>query len=99
MWSSTATQYLFPECLLVYIPIKLWSPTADFIKGDKVICDNNKLPIEIVHLFGSHCSYDKIAKEEQLIFIKYQNYFDVWLPEFNVDGFNDLIAEIKEGLR
>jgi hypothetical protein len=26
-------------------------------------------------------------------------YYDVWTPEFNEDGMNDLIAEIKDGLK
>jgi hypothetical protein len=35
-----------------------------------------------------------------MIFVKkYQKYYDVWLPSFNIDGFNELIAEIMDGLK
>jgi hypothetical protein len=30
---------------------------------------------------------------------KYQYYFNVWTPEFNLDGFNELVDEIRDGLR
>lgn len=33
------------------------------------------------------------------IFLKYQEHFGVWENGFNAQGFNDLIAEINEGLR
>lgn len=33
------------------------------------------------------------------IFIKYQDHFDVWDNGFNEQGFNDLMAEIEEGLQ
>jgi hypothetical protein len=33
------------------------------------------------------------------IFLKYQNYYDVWSSGFNIDGMNDLVAEIKDGLK
>lgn len=29
---------------------------------------------------------------------KYQNYYDVWTPEFNIENMRDLIEDIKDGL-
>jgi hypothetical protein len=40
-----------------------------------------------------------LTNEEKKIFVRYQSYYDVWTPGFNVEGFNELIAEIKDGLQ
>jgi hypothetical protein len=37
--------------------------------------------------------------EKHMTFVKYQSYYDVWLPMFNIDGFNELVAEINDGLK
>lgn len=37
--------------------------------------------------------YDKVE-----IFCKFQEYYEVWTPEFNEDNFNILIEDIKDGL-
>jgi hypothetical protein len=41
----------------------------------------------------------ELPKDEQQIFMKYQSYYYVWTPKFNEEGMNELIAEIKDGLR
>jgi hypothetical protein len=70
-----------------------FSPT-DFV--DFLCYENDNLPSEINNTF---IGYGTLSKESRVIFIKYQQYFNVWLPEFNLDGMNELIAEIKDGLR
>lgn len=37
--------------------------------------------------------------EEWLLTYKYMNDYEVWAPEFNEENMNDLIADIKDGLR
>jgi hypothetical protein len=63
--------------------------------GDFLDCKNNKLSEEVYSLFSNN---SVLSREDQCIFIKYQHYFVVWTPEFDIDAFNDLIAEIKDGL-
>jgi hypothetical protein len=65
------------------------------VVGGNFYCFKNNLPIRIMDYFND----DTSNKEEKHIFLKYQSYYDVWTPEFNLDGFNELIAEIKDGLR
>jgi hypothetical protein len=69
---------------LVYCPVDI---------GGYFYYKNNKLPFE----FTSHI-IDFTSQEQQLL-LKYQHYFDVWTPDFNKAGMNDLVAEIKDGLR
>jgi hypothetical protein len=64
--------------------------------GGNLYCNSNKLPSEIKDIFYKD---DTLSREDQRIFLKYQAYYDIWTPEFNIDGFNDLIAEIRDGLR
>lgn len=49
-----------------------------------------KLPIEIIN-----------NRQYMKLILKYQRYFQIWNEDltFNVENFNDLIAEIEEGLR
>jgi hypothetical protein len=78
-------------------------------------CSNNNLtslefcPTEIEFIFESHTNklpramsdyfgYDNIMID-QMVFVKYQSYYDVWTPEFNIDGYNELVAEIRDGLK
>jgi hypothetical protein len=42
---------------------------------------------------------DPYLSDEIRIVYKYMKYYDVWTPEFNIDGMNELIAEIKDGLK
>jgi hypothetical protein len=56
--------------------------------GGDLKCMHNYLPKEIMGL-------DKL---ELGVFIKYQSYYDVWTPDLNMDGMNELVAEIKDGL-
>jgi hypothetical protein len=77
-------------------------------------CSSNELttleycPIEIGGLFYSNHNKDIdtftkafrfLGNDEQRVFLKYQSYYSVWTPEFNINGMNELIAEIKDGLR
>jgi hypothetical protein len=65
------------------------------VVGGHFQCSNNILPREIIEAL----EYTKLLNtEEQDIFLKYQAYFNVWTPEFNEEGMNELIAEIKDGL-
>lgn len=41
----------------------------------------------------------RLNYEEVSVFIKYQNHYDVWTPEFNQRNFDSLIEEIQDGLR
>lgn len=46
--------------------------------------------------------YSDIQKELDIdfkIFVKYMNQYDVWTPEYNKDNAQELIDEIKDGLR
>jgi hypothetical protein len=61
--------------------------------GGNLYCIDNNLPTEL-DLLLRHLSL-----EERVIFLKYQKYYEVWLPEFNIDGMNELVAEIRDGLR
>jgi hypothetical protein len=63
--------------------------------GGDISFHSNDLPINIIRLRG----YGFLPKADMIIFVKYQKYYDVWLPEFNIDGFNELIAEIRDGLK
>jgi hypothetical protein len=64
--------------------------------GGGFICNYNELPQDVYLLFNYT---NELTQEEQHIFLKYQSYYTIWTPEFNIDGFNDLIAEIKDGLK
>jgi hypothetical protein len=64
--------------------------------GGDFICSNNRLPVAINKLFNDT---SVLSREEQLIFINYQSYYDVWTPEFNIEGMNEFIGEIKDGLK
>jgi hypothetical protein len=61
--------------------------------GGDFNCNDNKFPDTFYYSFMDLSHYD------QLIFIKYQHYFNVWTPDFNIDGMNELIGEIKDGLK
>ena len=43
-------------------------------------------------------AFQNLSHDDKAIFLKYQEYFVVWTPTLNIDGMNDLIAEIKDGL-
>ena len=61
----------------------------------------NDLPEELMKFFydGEHEDEVDAARTENIrLFFKYYKEFDVWNPEFDVAAFNDLIADIKEGL-
>jgi hypothetical protein len=73
---------------LVYCPVE--------VRGEFWCYDNPGLPSVFLE---SLCPRFGLTQEEQHIFLKYQSYYDVWTPEFNIDGFNELISEIKDGLR
>jgi hypothetical protein len=64
--------------------------------GGGFYSSSNKLPDEITTVFDED---GILSLEEQLIFLKYQGYYNVWTPEFNLDGFNELVDEIRDGLR
>jgi hypothetical protein len=83
------------------------------IQGGNFDFDENPLPNqfreEYGFLFGiinhndddeddEDVSIERLTDEQQ-IFLKYQSYFNVWTPGFNMEGMKDLIAEIKDGLR
>jgi hypothetical protein len=61
--------------------------------GGDISFHSNDLPIPMLR------DNKIITSEEMVIFVKYQSYYEVWLPEFNIDGMNELIAEIRDGLR
>jgi hypothetical protein len=56
--------------------------------GGAFICHTTKLPHELIDLSFSDFE----------VFYKYMNYYDVWRPKFNINGFNELLAEIRDGL-
>jgi hypothetical protein len=64
--------------------------------GGRFVCYRNRLPDYFTELFRNE---NILTWEEQAVLLKYQNYYDVWTPEFNIDGMNELIAEIKDGLK
>jgi hypothetical protein len=81
--------------------------------GGDFNCDDNKLtslvyyPREVVGNNNIHNNpmpnkfrelLSNLTEYEKKIFLKYQNYYDVWLPEFNEDNMKGLIEEIKDGL-
>jgi hypothetical protein len=71
--------------------------------GGIFIFSHNRLPKMFTSLFeyDDDTDYDTnnvLTREVQQIFFKYQSYYGVWTPELNLDGMNDLIAEIKDGL-
>ena len=43
--------------------------------------------------------YPERIEEDLVVFLKYQDQFDVWRNGFNEVNFNDLISDIQEGLR
>lgn len=55
--------------------------------------DNNRLPKE----FFKYFKFDSF--EEISIFLKYQEVYDVWTPEFNEANMAGLVDDIKDGLR
>jgi hypothetical protein len=61
--------------------------------GGDFSCSVNRFPEDFDD------SFDRLSYYEQYILVKYQSYYDVWTPEFNIDGFNELVAEIRDGLR
>lgn len=81
--------------------------------GREFVCTGNKLttlmdmPVNSVdYLFYGNPLPDylldtcaRLNYEEVGVFIKYQNHYDVWTPEFNQEKFDELIAEIQDGLR
>jgi hypothetical protein len=60
--------------------------------GGDFSCRDNKFPKDFDD------SFKRLSYYERYIFAKYQSYYDVWTPEFNIDGFNELVAEIRDGL-
>jgi hypothetical protein len=60
---------------------------------------------ESIKVFGNNLSdyfydlFDTLSMEERKVFMKYQKYYDVWLPNFNKEGMDELVAEIKDGLK
>lgn len=72
-----------------YLTTLIGAPTSFF--GDLYI-DTNRLPS------GFH-RYRFDSYEEVSIFLKYQEAYEVWTPEFNEANMADLFEDIKEGLR
>jgi hypothetical protein len=66
--------------------------SGDFFLNETIYDNLNyrKLPIEIIN-----------NRQYMKLILKYQRYFQIWNEDltFNVENFNDLIAEIEEGLR
>jgi hypothetical protein len=67
------------------------------VVGGRFFCGTTQLPNEYINLFNY--SAKVLTLVEQPIFLKYQSYYDVWTPEFNLEGMNELVAEIKDGLK
>jgi hypothetical protein len=63
------------------------------LEDGNLSCLNNKLPYVLTKMLHT------LSREEQIIFLKYQKYYDVWMPGLNIDGMNDLVAEIRDGLK
>lgn len=59
---------------------------------------NGNLPQDIIRFIFPWKHVNKESENEMYIFARYQDYYNVWTPEFNLDGFNDLINDIKDGL-
>lgn len=55
-------------------------------------CYTNNLPESFVD------SFRILSNDEQLVFIKYMQDYEVWLPRFSEENVQLLIADIKEGL-
>lgn len=66
--------------------------TASITDFSKYSFRSNQLP----HLFISAMA--RLSDDNLTIFIKYQNYYDVWTPGLDIQAMNDLIAEINDGL-
>lgn len=64
-------------------------------------CDFNEVVLffrtNIPELIGLPQIIVENAKELSVIF-KYQHYYDVWTPEFNIENMRDLLEDINDGL-
>jgi hypothetical protein len=60
--------------------------------GGDFFCHINELPRAF------YDSLNTMEDSDTHLFIKYMHYFNVWTPEFNIDGMIELIGEIKDGL-
>jgi hypothetical protein len=65
--------------------------------------NNNSLPNEYHDGFmtlgiSPDSDEDDVLTTKHKLFLKYQPYYDIWTPEFNLKGMNDLLADIEEGL-
>jgi hypothetical protein len=67
--------------------------TTDNIGGD-LRCERNNLPWQF------NAFYNGVGSDIETIrtFLRYQRYYDVWTPEFNVENFYVLVDEINDGL-
>jgi hypothetical protein len=70
--------------------------------GNRFDCSDNKFPEIYMDMlndaFPMDWGEDGEASDDLKVFFQYQHYYDIWTPDFNIDGMNDLIAEIKDGL-
>jgi hypothetical protein len=60
--------------------------------GGYMFSYSNKLPIIFENAFMG------LGNSESETFLQYQNYYDVWTPEFSEENMQLLIDEIKDGL-
>jgi hypothetical protein len=77
-----------------------FSPTE--VNGDIRFVYSNNFTLYFTDIFGNNDIFGAtgvLSRNEMKIFFKYHHYYDVWTPEFNIDGMNELIAEIKDGLK
>lgn len=65
---------------------------ASRIGGDFYCSDNENLRI-FLHLFS------RLDFPERKLFMRFNNYYDIWTPEFDKQAMLDLIEDIKDGLR
>lgn len=58
-----------------------------------ILYDDDKMPIQF------NKEYQNLHDSDKRLFIRYQHYYDVWTPEFNLENMQLLLDDIKDGLR
>lgn len=61
--------------------------------GGFLYVDRNPLPDDFYALHNS------LNIEEDIVFFKYMNYYNIWEPEYNSENMRILVDEIKDGLK
>jgi hypothetical protein len=60
--------------------------------GGHFTCGGNDLIIIVSSIL------DTLSRKEMQLFLRYQNYYEVWSPSLNVCNMNELISDLKNNL-